>query len=163
MAPPWWFWNGCGPLILITPTGLLVKTLPTSYGQPQNGQIRKFSFARELCKKFANFRAFCTRVANKKLRISRRFSVYHVTSAAANRKPALVMLARGPDTACSAGCPDQHTKHHNKVLKISKQNLSRALSWSRSLTSGEARGSYWVTKDNSWSRVRCWKTWKSVS
>ena len=94
--PPWWCWNGCGPLKFLPLTGLLFKTLSTSYGHPQNGQIRKFSFARELCKKFANFRAFCTRVANKKLRISRRFSVYHVTPAAANRKPALRMLARGP-------------------------------------------------------------------
>ena len=61
-----------------------------------------------------------------------------------------------------AGCPGHnHTKHHNKVFtSFSMQNLSRVLSWSRSLTSDEAPGSFWVTICISRIRVRFWKTGK---
>ena len=70
---------------------------------PNNGQIRKISFAENLSKKFANFRAFFPRVANKSLRKYRRFDCNHVTDGLANRRSVLTTLDPGP--GCSQRVP----------------------------------------------------------
>ena len=66
------------------------------FAPPNNGQIRRFSFAENVSKKFANFRAFFPRVANKSLRKYRRIGFGHMTWTLTNRETVWPMLARGP-------------------------------------------------------------------
>ena len=78
-----------------------------------NGQV---SFAENMCKKFANFRAFFPRIANKILRKHRRIGSSHVMQWLANGMLVPWMLARGPDwEACWASHGEFTTKLENKT------------------------------------------------